>query len=119
MSNLLRSQDGAKKYRKYRATGVLERGCPLCSKIAVETFRHWKIVRNDFPYDLIAKEHDMIVPLRHVKEEGLTAHELKEYGVIKKDHLQKYDYIIEPHEDAKSISKHFHLHLIIGKKNIS
>jgi len=116
MSKLLRSEEGNRKYRKYLETGVLEQGCPLCTKLASQTFTYWKIIPNDFPYDLIAKEHDMIVPLHHVREEELTIDELREYAEIKENQLRKYDYIVEPIEGTKSIPKHHHLHLIVGKK---
>ncbi len=90
--------------------------CPLCHAEALKTFRFWKIVNNNFPYDAIAKIHHMIVPLRHTKERGLNAEELDELLQIKEEVLNsEYDYLIEAALKNRSIPEHFHLHLVISK----
>ncbi len=71
---------------------------------------------NAFPYDRIAKTHDMIVPLRHVDEDHLNDEELKELKIIKDNYLHKeYEFIIEATYKVKSIPAHFHLHLLTIK----
>ena len=71
---------------------------------------------NSFPYDLIASTHHMIVPLRHVVEAELSAEELREFAVIKREVVDVgYDNIIEATTKNKSLPAHFHLHLIVGK----
>ena len=69
---------------------------------------------NNFPYDLIAKEHHMILPLRHVVENDLNKAELAEYKEIKNTYLKDsdYNYILEAAFHTKSQPGHFHLHLI-------
>lgn len=116
MSDTLRSPELSKKYKDFRANNSFDAACALCAKVAIQTFNHWKIISNDFPYDRIADVHEMIVPLRHVKDSELTPEEIEEYKKIKEERLQEYDYILEATHKTKSIPGHFHLHLIIGKE---
>jgi diadenosine tetraphosphate (Ap4A) HIT family hydrolase len=116
MSNLLRTKEGAKRYQEYRDAGCLEEnGCVLCVAESLADFKHWRIIPNRFPYDLVAKEHHMLIPNRHVIEHELTDEERKELLTLKHEHLEKYDYFIEANDGKKSIPEHFHLHLIVGK----
>ncbi len=104
------------KYQEYQRANPSNDSCALCSKEPLVTYTHWKIIDNAFPYDLIAKDHHMMVPIRHTKESGLTDAELLEFTQIKTDFINsKYDYIIEATPQNKSIPGHFHLHLIIAK----
>jgi hypothetical protein len=112
----LRSPEMKQRYKDHIALHPTSAGCPLCTKPALKTFQYWKITVNDFPYDLIAKEHHMIMPLRHVIESELTAEETKEFNSIKKELLNsEYHYIIEATSKRKSIPEHFHLHIIIAE----
>ncbi len=71
---------------------------------------------NDFPYDLIAQTHHMLVSNRHVTEPELSGEELDEFKKIKESVIHKeYDYLIEATHNKKSIPGHFHIHLIIAK----
>lgn len=112
----LRTTESHARYRAYIDAGGLQNSCALCTKSAKQTFSHWKIIPNDFPYDLIAEAHDMIVPIRHVTEQEITPEEWREYQEIKTGVLQDYDYLIEATSKTKSIPAHFHIHLIVGKK---
>ena len=108
-----RTVKSTKKYLKHlkkRAKGDI---CPLCrERKTIKKFKYWRIIENDFPYDKIAKIHQMIVPRRHISEDELNKKELDEFKKIKKKHIVKnYDYISEGM--AKSIPNHFHLHLIV------
>jgi hypothetical protein len=115
MANL-RTLEGDRIYKEYLSNKLADEGCALCTKTALQSFKYWKIVQNSFIYDLIAKEHHMLVLLRHAKEDTLTEEELKEMAEIKEKFIHpKYDYIIEATHKEKSIPDHFHLHLIIGK----
>jgi len=117
MSNILRSKELIDEYKAHRDTGIMNSECVLCNATAIESFTSWKVIKNNFPYDLIAETHNMLVPLRHIKEGGLNEVELKELAMIKDGYVQDYDYIIEATNRTKSIPEHFHLHLIIGKKD--
>ncbi|MDB5238598.1 MAG: hypothetical protein JWM46_868 [Candidatus Kaiserbacteria bacterium] len=94
---------------------ILSHGCPLCTKQAVESFVHWKIVTDDFPYNKIAKLHHVLTPLRHVLERELNGEERQEYHDIKEEQLEgKYEYVIEPIGQHRSVPGHFHTHLIVS-----
>ena len=112
----LRTPEGKKKYQEYLKGELAEHACSLCEKEAVKCFSYWKITENSFPYDLIAKTHHMLIPLRHGREHELSTEELQELKEIKSNNINpEYDYIIEATPKNKSIPDHFHLHLIVGK----
>jgi len=111
----LRTEETFQKYQKLIQAGGLEGQCALCVLPATKMFTFWKIMPNDFPYDNIAKKHDMLVPLRHVTDAELTTDELTEFSHIKASLQNEYDYFLEGTTRNKSIPKHFHLHLIVLK----
>lgn len=104
-----------KSEQKYHRN--IDKECPICKRAALKSFENWKVIKNNFPYDRIAKTHDMLVPLRHVDENSLNQKELDEFKEIKNNFIKdsKYHYIIEANSKLKSIPEHFHLHLIILK----
>ena len=113
---MLRKQENEEQYKKLIAAGYLDDTCRLCQASSLKNFKYWRIIRNNFPYDLIAEIHDMIVPRRHVVEDDLLIEEQREYGEIKTGHIgATYTHIIEPTLRLKSIPGHFHLHLIVAK----
>lgn len=113
--DLFRSQAVTDAYKKHRESGAMDTVCPLCEKKALRTFTFWKVVPNDFPYDLIAEVHHMLVPLRHSTEAELTTEEYNELVAIKSE-LSEYDFIAEAMPHWKSIPAHFHLHLLSIKR---
>lgn len=115
MSNFLRSSETADKYSAHRKSGAMDNGCVLCTAPIIADFSYWKIIPNKFPYDLLAKEHHMLIPKRHSVEKELSNDEYQELLLIKERHFGKYDYTIEATNKAKSIPEHFHLHLIVAK----
>lgn len=116
MGDTLRTPAVAAKYREYRSEQTTSTICPLCERPAEKSFNYWKIIHNEFPYDLLAKKHDMLVPLRHAAELEINSEEWEEYKIIKRSDMQKYDYLIEGMEKTKSLPEHFHVHLIVGKE---
>ncbi len=105
------------RYKKYIASGAMDHVCRLCEKKALKEFKYWKILKNDFPWDLIATKHDILVPKKHATEEKLSLLEIKEFKKIKKNFIEKnYSTIAESTKKHKSIPKHFHVHLILVKK---
>lgn len=119
MTNLdsFRSNEMIEKYTAYKATGKMDHVCHLCVEKPLRSYKFWKIVPNNFPYDLIAKRHEMIVPIRHADESGLTNEEWSELHEIRYGNLQEYDLILEVTRSQKSIPTHFHQHLIDLKLN--
>lgn len=117
---IFRTKSSDRKYRKLIAAGLLtNHGCQLCRKVgkeAIKNYKYWSVVKNDFPWDRIAKVHHMIIPKRHVTEDKLTKAELKEYFQIKKNYLLKtYENISESTHKTRTIPSHFHLQLIVIK----
>ncbi len=113
----LRSQKTTHAYKEYqKSNAFISDSCPLCSKTSIIEFNYWRIVNNNFPYDLIAEVHHMILPKQHMKEEGLSLEEYRELINIKDNYLnENYTHIIEALPKTKSIPEHFHLHLIKEK----
>ncbi len=114
----LRTPKGKKAYQEYMAATPVTDACALCKKSAIRAFKLWKITENLFPYDLIAKTHHMLMPIRHTEEAGLTADEIMELSGIKNLLINEdYDWIIEATPKNKSIPNHFHVHLVVGKSS--
>lgn len=112
----LRTKETAELYKQAIAEGALNGPCVLCAKKPLQEFELWKIVQNDFPYDLIAKTHHMIVPKRHATEKELTPEEWSEFSKIKDEYLHpNYEYLMEAAHKMKSVPAHFHWHLIVPK----
>jgi len=80
----------------------------------IKEYKHWAIVKNLFPYDNIATVSHILITKRVVEFdwEKLSRDEQKELNRIKKDIRGKYDCILENLPTARSIPKHFHLHLL-------
>ncbi|CAN5746889.1 hypothetical protein BH11PAT2_BH11PAT2_01210 [soil metagenome] len=111
----LRSPQAKKAYHDHTVTVLPGDPCELCEKTSLKTFTHWRIVQNQYPYDLIAETHHMLIPIRHITEDEITAEESKELLEIKNNSIGDYNWIIESAHTNKSIPSHFHLHLIVGK----
>ena len=112
----LRTPEGQKKYREYLKIEESSNSCPLCDKESIKDFGFWKIVENSFPYDQIAKTHNMLVLKRHVSEKDLNKEEAEELALVKESYInQEYDWLIEATPKNKSVPEHFHLHLIMAK----
>lgn len=116
MNSIFRTSETQEKYSAYQAAGHLAGDCVLCGAPSLREFKHWRVISNRFPYDKIAKTHDMIIPKRHVTEPELNAEEMEELREIKEGNLHKeYDFIIEATHRMKTIPAHFHLHLIVAR----
>lgn len=60
----------------------------------------------------------MLVPVRHAREDELTAEEVLELGTVKAGFINdEYDYILEATNKTKTIPSHFHLHLVLGAEH--
>ncbi|MHB1086392.1 MAG: hypothetical protein ACYCZ0_01440 [Minisyncoccota bacterium] len=109
----LRTKETEQKYLDAREAGALDGDCVLCARAALKSFKLWKVIKNEFPYDKIASVHDMIVPLRHVTHKELTEEELRELDAIKDSYIHPtYEWMFEATDRKKTIPNHFHIHLI-------
>ena len=112
----LRSEAMAQKYKSDIDAGMFNHGCVLCTLEPIQQFRFWKLVTNKYPYDKIAKKHDMIIPLRHTDLDGITAEEWEELSFLKSSFInENYEFLIEATPHRQSIPGHFHLHTIVSR----
>ncbi|HVY72635.1 MAG TPA: hypothetical protein VG984_01085 [Candidatus Paceibacterota bacterium] len=107
----LRTDETEARYQAMKDSGALAGGCRLCEIEPIETFKFWKLIPNEFPYDKITARHDMIVPLRHTAE--INDEERAELMELRRTYInENYRYIMEATTRTKSIPAHFHLQLI-------
>ena len=110
---MFRKPETAAAYLKHRMQPDWNTPCVLCERKPLHSFKYWKVITNDFPYDAIASRHDLLVTLQHTTDKQLTPEELQELQEIKTDHIsKKYDYMMESMPGNKTIPEHHHLHLI-------
>ncbi len=115
----LRSEKMLAKYLARLAVIAGEPDCKLCALPIIESFTHWNIVPNEYPYDLIASVHHMVLPKRHCTAEELTDEELSELYQIKRGYINEhYDFINENVTHTSSIPAHHHLHLIVVRDQV-
>ncbi len=85
----------------------------------VKEFNNWVIIKNEFPYDAVAKISHMISTKRNVPFDWslLNEEELKEFAEIKNTYIKEnYDALWENLPRGITIPIHFHLHLIVLKR---
>jgi len=83
----LRTSEMKEKYQEYKRKNLPNDICPLCEKTALKKFKYWKITNNDFPYDLVASTHHMVISIRHVSETGLNKKELIDTQIFMKKNI--------------------------------
>lgn len=114
----LRRKKTLEKYHAYRQIQKKKTECRFCIDEPTDKkriFVHWKILKNIFPYDRIAVEHDLLIPKRHFCEESEMTNEEKEELVRIKTKIlpknKKYDMIWENFSHMRSVA-HYHVHLL-------
>lgn len=87
--------------------------CPMCENVATKEYVYWKIQTNDFPYDFVAKKHDLLTLKRHEGDPNkLTQNEIEEYHEIVRLAGKEYDSITLNLGKTRSIPNHLHYHLL-------
>ncbi len=114
----LRTPETFKKYEEARKNAPP--GCPLCRAKdinVIKDFTYWVIIPNDFPYDKIAKENNMLTLKRHADLDQMTAEEAAELILIKSQTLPTLPYstLYENLPRQQSVKGHYHIHLIVLK----
>ncbi len=113
----LRTHAGEAHYAEQKTNNNL---IPLADEASVLEYKHWRIIRNRFPYDAVLEEHDMLVPKRVVAErKDLTLEEARELTDILEEMKNSYDFVMENFPRKRSILYHYHLHLGRYKKQRS
>lgn len=85
----------------------------------IKEFTHWAIVNNDFPYDAVATTSHMIFTKRSIPFDWklLTKEEKEEFEHLKETYLKdNYDVVYENLPKGQTIPGHFHLHLLVLKR---
>lgn len=85
----------------------------------VKEFDHWIIIENLFPYDAIAETSHMIITKRKVPFDWrlLTEEEEKEIDLLKETYINdNYDVVWENLPKDQTVTEHFHLHLLVLKR---
>lgn len=117
INTLLRTPATFQKYSSNPKRSAEE--CFICTAPALETYYLWKLVKNDFPYDAVARAHVMLVPKRHIATgEELFGAERLELDSIKRtlNSLGAYDAAIENFTIGRTFQPHYHLHLVKWKR---
>lgn len=114
---LLRSKDTYEKY----VNRVPDSKCFMCGSdncVTIKSYKHWKIIENNYPYDNVAQVHHMLVPKRHIpfthsfEKEEETELWLIKYMINK---TTDYDCILENFAHGQSQPGHVHYHLLKWK----
>ena len=87
--------------------------------ILVKEFEHWVILENEFPYDRVAKVSHLLSTKREIPLDWkfLNKEEKEEFKKIKEEYLKEhYDAIWENLPKGQTVPHHFHLHLIVLKR---
>ncbi len=85
----------------------------------IKEFKHWVIIQNEFPYDVIATTHHMIATKRPIAFDWqlLTKEEEREMDFLKETYLNdNYDVVWENLPRGQTVPVHFHLHLLVLKR---
>jgi hypothetical protein len=88
-------------------------------EMAIKSFNHWVIVPNEFPYDAIATTSHLLFTKRTVPFDWtlLNTDELEELESLRKTYLNEhYDLIWENLPKGQTVPGHFHLHVLILKR---
>lgn len=95
--------------------------CPFCMKdMFIKEYGEWMILGNRFPYDKIAKKHDLLCLKDHSDGSGLysgnpghiDAKRMDELLEIKEEIKNDYDCFLENFNHGRTIPSHYHIHLI-------
>lgn len=114
MIKVLRSNKIAKAYTK--RLEEVEDGSYVFDFLKLPTIKNWQywiLVKNEFPYDKIAKKHDLLVPRRFISDgEEMEDLELNELYEIKEELNEDYDVYCEGTKRNRTVPEHFHIHCI-------
>ena len=93
--------------------------CKLEGIVIVKKFKHWYIVKNQYPYDTVAEVHHLLVPRDHIAQaENLTDQCTEEAATIMEaiEFEGFYDCMISNFPSKQSQKQHFHVHLVKWKR---
>lgn len=119
----LRTEETMRKYKEitdYREKNGIKVDCFFdWKKALVKEFDNWVIIENDFPYDAVATVHHMISTKRETPFDWklLNEQEREELQKLREGYIQEnYDVVYENLPKGQTIPGHFHLHLLVLKR---
>lgn len=115
MSDLPMSLRTAKGEQAYQDAKVAGKTTPLELVDSIKIFEHWRIINNDFPYDVGYKRCHLLVIKRAECASWHDLHddEIAELNKLKREYLyDEYDQIIENCPSRRSVPHLFHMHLV-------
>ena len=119
MKLTLRTKKTQHAYEVFKNQRPNSSSCLFCDKKIIKKYKYWNLFVNDFPYDMVFKVHHLLAPKRHVTDfMFLKPEEKKEYYELRKKFYKKYGVLLENLGSEKSIKNHFHVHLLIYRKNL-
>lgn len=81
--------------------------------VIVKEFKHWTLIKNNFPYDIIASKHDLLVSKRIFSDfDEMNDSERGELSAVKKELSGSYDFLLENLPSKMTVKKHFHIHFL-------
>jgi len=105
----VRRLESEQAYQRAKHQGVIR---PLNEEPVLINYKHWFLIANRFPYDMIYAEHDLLVCKRQVaRRDDLSIAELIELNEAINELENQYHLIFENTMSRRSIKNHYHLHL--------
>lgn len=100
----LRTEENYARYKKNRK--------PLEELPSINEWTHWRLVKNEFPYDTVFDKHDLLILNRKVESIfDLTKEEKDELEFIVDGRQSYYDGILYPFRHSMTYPDTLHLHL--------
>jgi len=122
MTFLLRTAETEAAYSNFKASQTDHRNRGLLnnsSDTVVREFEYWIIIKNNFPYDAIAVDHDLLVPQRVFGNFAeATEAERAEYETILQTLNDEgyYDSLQINFSMNRSVLRHYHIQLLKWKQ---
>lgn len=100
--------------RRYQFAKKTNGTRPLSDIPAIKTFIYWRIVPNDFPYNVAFKTHDLLIPNReYAGWKDLPRLAQAEFRWILDNYCQnRYDMIVENTHHRRTVHNLYHVHLL-------
>lgn len=114
MKDVLRSEEVQEAYMKERSVHGKFTPDFFQEKDGKE-YIYWRLIENDFPYDLIAEKHFLLSPRRNFANDWeMSDEERQELFDIKKQIAEtlEFDSIYENVPHNRTLPGHYHLHLV-------
>lgn len=113
----LRTPQLEAKYQRARLAGRLT---PLWDVEPIREFKHFKLIKNDYPHDRIARVNNMLIPKRRIRYWWqLRWYERRELKKIDRLLATRYHCIKRNYPALISVPEIVHWHLYILKEELT